>query len=89
MRGTLEGYELVLLTREERYSWPETTREKGLVLFKLPYKFFWALQGDRWEGHKKATEILADAGLTYHSDAEVSSAWDYRNQYGSFRWWEV
>jgi hypothetical protein len=89
MRRTGEGYELVLLTREQRYCWPHTTRDKGLVLFKLPYKFFWALQGDPFESHRKAKEILAVAGLTYHSDAEVSNAWDYQNQYGSFRWWGV
>lgn len=41
--------------------------------------------GDPFEAHKKVTEILATAGFTYHSDAEVSSAWDYRNKYGSFR----
>jgi hypothetical protein len=89
MRRTGEGYELVLLTREQRYCWPHTTRDKGLVLFKLPYKFFWALQGDPFESHRKAKEILAVAGLTYHSYAEVSNAWDYQNQYGSFRWWGV
>jgi len=40
MRSTGEGYELGLLTREQRYCWPDTTRDKGLVLFRLPYKFF-------------------------------------------------
>jgi len=89
MRRTGEGYELVLLTREDRYCWPNTTRDKGLVLFKLPYEFFWTLQGDPFESHKKAMKILAIAGFTYHSDAEVSSAWDYRSKYGSFRWWDV
>ncbi len=39
MRSTGEGYELGLLTREQRYCWPDTTRDKGLVLFRLPYKF--------------------------------------------------
>jgi hypothetical protein len=89
MRSTGEGYELGLLTREQRYCWPDTTRDKGLVLFRLPYKFFRALQGDPYERHTKAKEILSAAGLTYHSDAEVSSAWDYQNQYGSLRWWDV
>ena len=48
-----------------------------------------AFQGDSSEVHKNVTELLATTGLIYHSDAEVSSAWDYRNQYGSFRWWDV
>lgn len=88
MRMTGEGYELVLLTREQRYS-SYSTREIGLVLFKMPYKALWAFQGDSSEVHKNVTEILATTGLVYHSDAEVSNAWDYRNEYGSFRWWEV
>jgi hypothetical protein len=88
MRTTTEGYELALLTREQLYSTPGSTRGKGLVLFNLPYKFFWALQGD-YESHKKAAELLAVTGLIYHSDTEVGSAWDYQNQYGSFRWWDV
>lgn len=88
MRTTTEGYELALLTREQLYSLHGSTRGKGLVMFMLPYKFFWALQRG-YEGHDKAREILTAAGLTYHSDAEVMSAWDYRNKYGSFRWWDV
>jgi len=89
MRTTTEGYELVLLTREQLYSWSQSTRGKGLVLFKLPYSFFWTLQGDPLKAHEKATEILKSAGLTYHSDPEVWNAWEYRSQYGSFRWWDV
>jgi hypothetical protein len=89
MRSTVEGYELVLLTREERYSWPDMTRGKGLVLFKLPYKFLYSLQGDPLESHKKVSEVLATSGFTYHSDAEVWNAWDYRNKYGSLKWWDV
>jgi hypothetical protein len=57
-------------------------------MFMLPYKSFWALQRG-YECHAKAREILTAAGLAYHSDAEVMSAWDYRNKYGSFRWWDV
>lgn len=89
LRGTSEGYELILLTREERYSGSDTTRGKGLVLFRLPYKFLWSLQGDPFESHKKAKEILTAAGFAYQSDAEVSQAWDYRNEYGSLKWWDV
>jgi hypothetical protein len=39
------------------------TRE-GPVLFKLPYEIFWSLQGDPWDSHKKAREILTSAGFT-------------------------
>lgn len=88
MRMAAEGYELVLLTREQRYA-SRRTRDKGIVLFKMPYKALWAFQGDSFEVHKNVTEILATSGLVYHSDAEVSSAWDYQNEYGSFRWWDV
>jgi hypothetical protein len=87
------GYELVLLTREQRYCWPESTRDKGVVLFKLPYKFFWALQGNPFEGsyerHKNVETILTAAGFTLFSDNEIPDIWDYRNDYGSFRWWGV
>ena len=91
MRMTGEGYELVLLTREQRYCWPETTRGKGVVLFRLPYTFFGSLRGDPYavETSKKTAAILSGAGLTYWSDAEVSNAWDYKNEYGTFRWWDV
>ncbi len=91
MRMTSEGYyELVLLTREQRYS-SHSMRGIGLVLFRLPYKFFWALQGDPYDfgRHDKVKAILAEEGLTYWADAEVSSAWDYKNEYGTFRWWDV
>ncbi|RZU35448.1 hypothetical protein [Edaphobacter modestus] len=88
MRTTTEGYELALLTREQLYSLHGSTRGKGLVMFMLPYKFFWALQRG-YESHDKAREILTAAGFTYQSDAEVMSAWDYRNKYGSLRWWDV
>jgi hypothetical protein len=91
MRMSTDAYELVLLTREDRYSWPDTTRGKGLVLFRLPYKFFWEMQGDPYEAgkHDKVKAILAGAGLTYWADSEVSSAWNYKNEYGTFRWWDV
>jgi hypothetical protein len=89
MRRTNEGYELVLLTREQRYSDFGNTRDKGLVLFKLPYKLFGALQGDQFQSDIKATEILETTGLVYHLLEGVSDGWDYRNKYGTFRWWEV
>jgi hypothetical protein len=88
MRMTDQGYEVVLLTREQLYS-AGPARKIGLVLFTLPYKVFWALQGDPFEAHKKASELLATAGFTYFSDAEVMSAWEFRNKYGTFRWWDV
>jgi hypothetical protein len=88
MRMTSEGYEVVLLTREQLYA-NYSTRGVGLVLFKLPYKALWALQGGIFHAHKKATEALEAADFTYHSDAEVSSAWDFQNKDGSFRWWGV
>lgn len=91
MRMTNEAYELVLLTREERYSWPETTRGKGLVLFRLPYTFWREMQGDPYKvgKHEKVKAILEGVGLTYWADTEVSSAWEYKNEYGTFRWWDV
>jgi hypothetical protein len=85
LRLASSSYELVLLTREQRYS-----NSKGLVLFNLPYTFFRSLRfDDPYESHDKLTEILAGEGLTYHSIPEVRSGWDYRNKYGSFRWWDV
>ena len=50
LRSTSDGYELALVTREQRYASSGYTRDVGLILFKLPYKFFWALQGagDPW-----------------------------------------
>ena len=91
MRMTSEAYELVLLTREERYCWPETTRDKGVVLLRLPYKFFGAMRGDPYAigRHEKQSAILAESGLTYWADAEVSTAWEYRNEYVRIRWWDV
>jgi hypothetical protein len=92
MRSANDGYELVLLTREERYCWPGTTRDKGLVLFSLPFRFLWAFQGkgDAWDREKKAHKMLAEIpGLEYHELADVPTGWDYQNEYGSFRWWTL
>lgn len=87
MRTTMEGYELVLQTREQLFS-SEPRRSIGLVLFKLPYKAFWAMQRG-YEAHWETRKLLEAAGLTYSSDPEFSNHWEYRNQYGSFRWWDV
>ena len=91
MRMTAEAYELVLLTREQRYCWPQTTRGSGVVLFRLPYTFWKEMQGDPYEAgkHDKVKAILSGAGLTYWADSEVSGAWEYKNEYGTFRWWDV
>jgi hypothetical protein len=92
LRGTMEGYELVLLTREQRYCWPETTHGQGLVLLSLPYKFFWAFQGsgEPWECRKNAADILtALPNMEYRSDPEVPKAWDYHNEYVSLHWWAL
>ena len=61
IRSGNDAYELVFLTSEQQYCWPESTRDKGLVLFRLPYKFMWALQtvGEPWEANKEAHAILA------------------------------
>jgi hypothetical protein len=92
MRSATDGYELVLLTREDRYCWPDSTRNKGLVLFTFPYKFFWAFQGtgEPREREKEAHKVLAEVpSLKYQEVAEVASRWDYQSEYGSFRWWPI
>lgn len=89
MRSTPAGYELVLLTREDRYV-RTGTHGKGVVLFQLPYKFFEALQdGDPYESFHRAKKLLGSVGFTYHSDAVYSEIWHYQNTYGSLRWWDV
>jgi hypothetical protein len=49
------------------------------------------MQGDPYEAgkHDKVKAVLTDAGLTYWADSEVPSAWYYKNEYGTFRWWDV
>ena len=61
------------------------------MLFRLPYTFWREMQGDPYEAgkHNKVNSILASVGLTYWADDEVSSAWHYTNEYGTFRWWDV
>jgi len=86
MRRTSDGYELVFLTREQRY---ETSKASPLVLFTLPYKFFWALQSEHFAAYKEVEEILRGVGFRYQSDLDVSEAWSYRNEFGSFHWWNV
>jgi hypothetical protein len=87
VRTTIEGYELVLQTREQLFS-SEPSGSIGLVLFKLPYKAFWAMQRG-YEAHDVTRKLLEAAGFTYSSDAEFRNYWEYRNQYGSFRWTDV
>jgi hypothetical protein len=85
-------YEVVLLTSEQQYCWPESTRNKGLVLFRLPYKFMWALQavGEPWESNQKAHAILAaEPDLKYREIAEVRNGWDYVGTYAVLKWWHL
>jgi len=87
-----DGYELVFLTSEQQYCWPDTTRDKGLVLFKLPYKFMWALQtvGEPWEANKESHAILArEPSLNYNEIPEVSAGWDYSGNYVNLKWWPL
>jgi len=92
LRGTMEGYELVLISREQRYCWPDTTSGKGLVLLSLPYKFLGAFQGsgEAWQCRKKATDILDTLPhMKYRSNPDVPKASDYYNEYVSLHWWEL
>jgi hypothetical protein len=92
IRTSNDGYELVFLTSEQQYCWPESTSDKGLVLFRLPYKFMWALQtvGEPWEADKQAHAILArEPDLKYHELPEIPNGWDYVGNYVNLKWWPM
>jgi hypothetical protein len=92
IRSGNDAYELVFLTSEQQYCWPESTRDKGLVLFRLPYKFMWALQtvGEPWEANKEAHAILArEPNLKYREFAEIPNGWDYVGNYVDLKWWPL
>jgi hypothetical protein len=84
MRYTMEGYELVLQTGEHLVS-SGPGRSTGVVLFKLPYKAFWAMQRG-CQAHEETRKLLEAAGFTYSSFRRNGEC---RNQYGWFRWKEV
>jgi hypothetical protein len=87
-----DSYELVFLTSEQQYCWPESTSDKGLVLFRLPYKFMRALQtvGEPWEANKAAHAVLAgEPDLKYHELPEIPNGWDYVGNYVNLKWWPL
>lgn len=89
MQSSAKGYELVLLSREQRYG-RSGSGDKGIVLLLLPFAFLRSMQTtDPSESNRIIKEALTAAGYTYDSDPEVRQAWSYRNQYGSLRWWNV
>ncbi len=78
------GYDLVLVKSADiyRHKWP--TPE--LSLLQIPYRFFWALQGDQ-ESQQRAHEILAALpGLKYWGSDTHPSVWGYTGKYVGFRW---
>ena len=78
------GYDLVLVKSADIYKHNRPT--PGLSLLKIPYKFFWALQGDS-ETQKRAHDILAGStGLKYWDSDTHPSVWGYTGKYVGFRW---
>ena len=82
-----EAYEVRLLP--QRRSSLATSGE-AVVLFRIPHVFFQALQSDPIDSQSRAKQALLDSGFTYWAAGpEVSQAWEFQTEYGSFRWWSV